>query len=121
MGAASWSGRTVESDWYVTLTFDLEIGVEQAWGLLREYLDLLEARFRCPLPALMVLEHKPSGLGKPGGGHHFHIVVKGPKVFWGGEVEILEDESTPSAFHCAHPRLDISAAGQIHSIRELTT
>jgi len=88
---ADWF-RTVEWDWYMTLTFDREVGVEQAWGLLREYLDLLETRFKCPLPALMVLEHKPSGLGKPGGGHHFHIVMKGPTMYWGNEDEIMEEE-----------------------------
>ena len=74
---ASWFRRFVWN-WYVTATFDREVSRAQAWALLKAYLNEVERDRRCCVAALMVMEAKWSGLGKPNSGYHFHLLLRTP-------------------------------------------
>jgi hypothetical protein len=72
---AAWL-RKINWSWYVTLTFDREVGSMQASALLELYLRDLEIRSRNTLSCLIVKEQKHySGLGTPAGRVHFHVLV----------------------------------------------
>ena len=62
--------------WWVTLTFDREVGSLEASALLERFLRELEVRSADTLSCLIVKEQKHySGLGKPAGTIHFHLLV----------------------------------------------
>ena len=72
---ADWF-RTFRWSWWLTLTFDREVGSLQATALLERYLRELEVRSAAPLSCLIGQEQKHySGLGKPAGTIHFHVLV----------------------------------------------
>ena len=72
---ADWF-REFKWSWYLTLTFDREVGSMQASALLELYLRDLEIRGRDTLSCLIVKEQKHySGFGKPAGRVHFHLLV----------------------------------------------
>jgi len=74
-GYADWF-RMFKWSWYVTLTFDREVGPVQARALLERYLRDLEVWSRDTLSCLIVMEQKNySGLGMPAGRVHFHMLV----------------------------------------------
>ena len=75
---AEWFG-SIRWNWYMTMTFDREVSRQQAWALFKEYVDQVERDRRCCVGALVVLESKQSGLGKPSSGFHFHAVLKAPQ------------------------------------------
>ena len=74
---ASWF-RQFPWNWYVTATFDRQVTRAQAWALLKAYLNDVERDRRCRVAALVVMEAKWSGLGKPGSGYHFHLLLQTP-------------------------------------------
>jgi hypothetical protein len=74
-GYADWY-RKFKWSWYVTLTFDREVGPGQARALVERYLRDLEVWSRDTLSCLIVMEQKHySGLGMPAGRIHFHMLV----------------------------------------------
>ena len=77
---ASWA-RSIEWRYYMTATFDRNVTRDGAWELLRRYLDEIERTKRHPVSALIAMESKWSGLGKPGSGYHFHMLFRAPVQF----------------------------------------
>src|SRR5260370_18075732 len=72
---ANWF-RKFNWSWYVTLTFDRELGLAEARALLERYLRELEVRSADTLSCLIVMEQKHyPGLGMPAGRVHFHMLV----------------------------------------------
>lgn len=65
--------------WYITATFDREVTGVRAGELLRRFIDEIERERRCALSALVVMESKWSGLGKPHSGFHFHLLLRAPE------------------------------------------
>jgi hypothetical protein len=74
-GYADWF-KQFSWSWYITLTFDRDVGSMQASDLVERYLRELEVRSADMLTCLIVKETKHySGLGMPAGRVHFHMLV----------------------------------------------
>ncbi len=74
-GLGGWL-KSFRWNWYVTLTFSHDISSERARAVLESYLSELEAIHRDTLSCLIATEQKTfSGLGKPAGRVHFHLLV----------------------------------------------
>ncbi len=68
--------QTFRWNWYVTLTFSHDISSETASAVLESYISELEATHKDTLSCLIATEQKTvSGLGKPAGRVHFHLLV----------------------------------------------
>jgi hypothetical protein len=61
--------------WYVTLTFSKDRSADRASVLLEEYLNEIETLVKAPLSCLISMEKKYSGLGRPAGRVHFHMLI----------------------------------------------
>src|ERR1700733_15700601 len=62
-------------DWYLTMTFSRDVSSEQATALLNQYLREIEEKIQAPLSCLIAKEQTYSGLGKPTGRVHFHLLL----------------------------------------------
>jgi hypothetical protein len=62
-------------DYYLTLTFSRDVSSEQATALVNQYLREVEEKIRAPLSCLIAKEQTYSGLGKPTGRVHFHLLL----------------------------------------------
>jgi hypothetical protein len=68
--------QTYAWNWWVTISFSRDVGREEAYALLEEYLSQLEVTYRDGLSCVIAQEQKTySGCGKPSGRVHFHLLV----------------------------------------------
>jgi len=71
---ASWF-KEFRWDFICTLTFPMKVSDGLALNLFRKFVRLVEKTMRCDVSYLCSSEKRFSGVGRPGCGRHFHLVM----------------------------------------------
>lgn len=84
-----WIQEDYVWNWYVTLTFSHDVSANDAKSRLLAYFNEIEEHVRAPLGCIITQEQAAySGLGKPGGRLHFHLLLYCAKSL---SRDLLED------------------------------